>query len=344
MPVKPVKLPSGNWRCVALLGRTPEGKQIRKSFTDKNKRTAWQRACECEALHRDQEVTEDNQLSLGDAIDRFVELKTPVLSPSTIMGYKSVRRTGLQGIMHLRLCDLTSNIVQQEISREAQSKSPKTIRNAYGLLTAVLKQYHPSLQLQVRLPQKTKEEICIPSLDDINKLIAAADERGDDDLALAIMLGAQLGLRRSEICALTFADIKNGTVIINKAVVRGADMVYRVKQPKSTAGYRTLPLTDQVATRLAQRSGEPTDFVVPLRPDLITRHFEKLQQALEMTPFRFHDLRHYNASVMISLGIPTMYITRRLGHSSDDMVKRVYGHIIADKQEDVNRQMSEFFK
>jgi integrase len=47
---------------------------------------------------------------------------------------------------------------------------------------------------------------------------------------------------------------------------------------------------------------------------------------------------------MISLGIPTMYITRRLGHSSDDMVKRVYGHIIADKQDDVNRQMSEFFK
>jgi integrase len=47
---------------------------------------------------------------------------------------------------------------------------------------------------------------------------------------------------------------------------------------------------------------------------------------------------------MISLGIPTMYITRRLGHSSDDMVKRVYGHLIHDKQEDINRQMTEYFR
>lgn len=344
MATKPVQLPSGNWRSIAILGRTPEGKQIRRSFTDPSKRMAYRRACECEALHRDQEVTAENQLSLGDAIDRFIELKTPVLSPSTILGYKAVRRVRLQGIMQLRLCDLTSIIIQQEISRESQTCSPKTVRNAYGLLTAVLKQYHPTLQLQVRLPQKTREEICIPSLDDINALIKAADDLGDHDLALAIMFGAQLGLRRSELCALTFADIKNGSVTINKAVVRGSDMVYRVKQPKSAAGYRTLPLTDQLTSRLSSLSGAPEDFLVSLRPDLITRHFEKLQQSLNMTPFRFHDLRHYNASVMISLGIPTMYITRRLGHSSDDMVKRVYGHLISDKQEEVNRQMTAFFK
>lgn len=344
MPTKPVQLPSGNWRCVALMGRDANGKQIRKSFTDPSKRAAWRLACEHEALYQDKIITEDSQLTVGDAIDKLIQLKEPVLSPSTVMSYKAIRRTGLQGIISLRLCDLTSAIVQQEISREAMTKSPKTVRNAYGLLSAVLKQFHPALRLQVTLPQKKKEEICIPSLNDINALIAAADERGDDDLALAIMFGSQLGLRRSEICALTFADVKDGSVIISKAVVRGADMVYRTKQPKSAAGYRTLPLTTQLAARLSRRSGAPSDFVVPLRPDLITRHFEKLQQALNMTPFRFHDLRHYNASVMISLGVPTLYITRRLGHSSDDMVKRVYGHLIHDKQDDVNRQMSEFFK
>ena len=127
MPAKPVKLPSGNWRCVAILGRTPEGKQIRKSFTDKNKRIAWQRACECEALHRDVQVTEDSQLPLGDAIDKYIALKEPVLSPTTIAGYRVLRRTCLQGIIKLRLCDLTSTIVQQEISREASEKSSKTL-------------------------------------------------------------------------------------------------------------------------------------------------------------------------------------------------------------------------
>lgn len=344
MPAKPVKLPSGNWRCVAILGRTPDGKQIRKSFTDKNKRTAWQRACECEALHRDQLVTEDSQLPLGDAIDNYIALKEPVLSPTTIAGYRVLRRTCLQGIISLRLCDLTSTIVQQEISREAAVKSPKTLRNAHGLLTSVLKQFHPQLRLEVRLPQRKKEEIQIPSLKHIETVIAAADDGGDRELALAVMIGAQLGLRRSEMCALTFADLRDGSVRVEKAMVLDKDNVWRIKQPKSTAGYRTIPLTAQVAARLSELSGAPADRILQSNPNAITHRFERLQKSLGLQNFRFHDLRHYNASVMISLGIPTMYITRRLGHSSDDMVKRVYGHIIADKQDDVNRQMSEFFK
>lgn len=343
MPAKPVKLPSGNWRCVALLGRDANGKQIRRSFTDSSKRTAWQRACECEALHRDQQITEDSQLPLGDAIDKYIKLKEPVLSPTTIAGYRVLHRTCLQGIMALRLCDLTSSIVQQEISQEASKKSPKTLRNANGLLTAVLKQFHPQLHLDVRLPQKKKEEIQIPSLKHIETVIDAADKSGDRELALAVMIGAQLGLRRSEMCALTFADIRDGNVRVEKAMVLDKDNVWRIKQPKSSAGYRTIPLTSQVAARLSELSGAAGDRIFQSNPNAITHRFERLQDRLGLQVYRFHDLRHYNASVMISLGIPTMYITRRLGHSSDDMVKRVYGHIIADKQDDVNQQMNDFF-
>lgn len=344
MPTKPVQLPSGNWRCVALMGRDANGKQIRKSFTDPSKRAAWRKASEHEALYTDSLVTEDSQLSLGDAIDKLIELKRPVLSPATIMGYEVIRRTCLQGIIHLRLCDLTPTIVQQEISREAMTKSPKTIRNAHGLLNAVLRQYHPSLQLQTRLPQKTKEEVQIPSLADIETMIDTADAKGDHELALAIMFGAQLGLRRSEMCALTFADIRSGNVKIDKALVLDPDGVWQLKPPKSAAGYRSLPLTAQLATRLKTLSGAPADRIFESNPNSITHRFERLQKKLPVSHFRFHDLRHYNASVMISLSIPTMYITRRLGHSSDEMVKRVYGHLMQDKQDDINRQMNEYFK
>lgn len=340
MASTPVKLPSGSWRSVAYLGRDENGKQIRKSFTAASKREAYNLAREYEATFQEQTVTEDSQLTLGAAIDRLIELKAPVLSPATVQGYISKRKNNLQGLMNIRLCDLNSAVVQAEISREALSKSPKTVRNAYGLLTTVLKQFHPSLHLQVRLPQKKREEIVIPSLSDIEKLIDAADP----ELALAIMFGAQLGLRRSEICALTFADIRGDSVVINKALVIDRDRVWRVKPPKSAAGYRTLPLTEQLKKRLSALSGAAGDRLLSISPDDITRCFGRLQEKLGIAPFRFHDLRHYNASVMISLGIPTLYITRRLGHSSPDMVNRVYGHLIADKQEEINRQMSDFFK
>lgn len=345
MATEPVKLPSGNWRSVAIIGHRPDGKPIRKSFTAPTKHQAKKLANAAEVRKKDDVVfAEESQLPLGDAIDRFIELKTPVLSPSTILSYRAMRRTGLQGIMLLRLCDLTPAIIQQEISREAQTKSAKTVRNIHGLLSAVLKLYRPELQLQTRLPQKQKQEILIPSLSEIQSLIDAADAKGDHDLALAIMLGAQLGLRRSEMCALTFADLRDGSVIINKALVVDKDKVWRLKPPKSAAGYRTLPLTAPLQQRFTERSGAPDERILTISPDIITRRFERLRDKLGITRFRFHDLRHYNASVMISLNIPTMYITRRLGHNSDAMVKQVYGHLIQDKQAEINDQMNAYFK
>lgn len=340
MASTPVKLPSGSWRSVAYLGRDENGKQIRKSFTAPSKREAFNLAREYEATAQPTVMKTDEQLTLGEAIDKFIQLKEPVLSPATVKGYRSVRRNYLQELMDAPVCELTSTAVQQAISDESLTKSPKTIRNIYGLLTATLKQFYPDINLRVRLPQKQKDEIIIPSLEDIEKLIEAADP----ELSLAIMFGAQLGLRRSEICALTFGDIKNGAVTINKAIVVDKDKVWRIKPPKSTAGYRTLPLTEQLTERLSGLHGNSADRILSISPDIVTRRFERLQVRLGIMPFRFHDLRHYNASVMISLGIPTLYITRRLGHSSPDMVNRVYGHLIADKQEDINRKMNAFFK
>lgn len=340
MATTPVKLPSGSWRSVAYLGRDKNGKQIRKSFTASSKREAYNLAREYEATAQPVALKDDEQLTLGEAIDKLLELKTPVLSPSTVKSYRSMRDTLFQGLMDIPLRDLNSALVQREISRESLTKSPKTVRNAYGLLTATLKQLHPDLTLCVVLPQKKKDEIIIPSLEDIEKLIEAADP----ELALAIMFGAQLGLRRSEICALTFGDIRNGSVSINKALVEGRGKALNLKPPKSAAGYRTLPLTEQLNNRISGFSGAAEERIIKSSPSAITQRFDRLQKRVGINPFRFHDLRHYNASVMISLGIPTLYITRRLGHSSPDMVNRVYGHLITDKQEDINRQMNEFFK
>ena len=37
--------------------------------------------------------------------------------------------------------------------------------------------------------------------------------------------------------------------------------------------------------------------------------------------YRFHDLRHINASVMLALGIPNKYAEERMGHATDNMLK-----------------------
>lgn len=60
------------------------------------------------------------------------------------------------------------------------------------------------------------------------------------------------------------------------------------------------------------------------------KRFVALRTRLGLPAFRFHDLRHYNVSVKIALGWPLHYIVASMGHSSSDMVNRVYGHIMAE--------------
>ncbi len=47
----------------------------------------------------------------------------------------------------------------------------------------------------------------------------------------------------------------------------------------------------------------------------------------------FHALRHHFASKCILLGIPQKYIAELMGHSSTDMIEKVYQHIFPSAME-----------
>ena len=88
-----------------------------------------------------------SRLTLYDAIDKYIEASDALLSPSTIRGYRIMQRNAFSGIMHLPLCRITNDVLRDAINAECKrsvrikgknrSLSPKTIKNEYGLLTAV---------------------------------------------------------------------------------------------------------------------------------------------------------------------------------------------------------------
>ena len=43
--------------------------------------------------------------------------------------------------------------------------------------------------------------------------------------------------------------------------------------------------------------------------------------------FKFYALRHYYASKCLLMGIPQRYIAELMGHSSTNMIERVYQHV-----------------
>lgn len=352
MPSKPQKLPSGNYRCFAYLGKDKDGKRIRKSITAETAKKASQLAAQAEAefdAARETGTKKPDDMTLGDAISKYIALRSGVLSPATVRGYESIRRNRLGSIIDRSIYELTNDDIQGAVSIEAEACSPKTVRNVHGLLSAALNIYRPDLSVKAALPQKNVDEITIPTKEEIDTLLKSAQDAGDNDLYLAILFGSQLGFRRSEICALTFGDLtqtaEGYTVRISKAMVTNAKRDWVIKPPKTTSGYRSLPTTAAITAQLATLDQhDKSARVIQLNPDQITNKFRALQAKCGIGIYRFHDLRHYNASVMIAMGIPTLYITQRLGHQGDNMIKRVYGHLLQHKQEDVNNQLNDFFK
>ena len=73
-------------------------------------------------------------------------------------------------------------------------------------------------------------------------------------------------------------------------------------------------------------------------PDLhlsISKEFIDTRNALGLK-CRFHDLRHYNASIMLALNVPDKYAMERMGYSTPATLKKVYQHTMTGKRAEVN--------
>ena len=134
MSTKAIELPSGNWR-VRVEIKT-DGKRRWKSFTAPTRKAEEYLAAQYAYTQKEQNKPQD--MTIGGAMDAFIDARTSVLSPSTIRGYRQIRRCYFQDIAGMKLRDISNAYIQREVNTIARTCSPKTVRNACVLLTAAL--------------------------------------------------------------------------------------------------------------------------------------------------------------------------------------------------------------
>lgn len=342
------KLPSGSWRCQAFdryeVIRQPDGsekkKRIYKSFTSDDPTRAGKKACELAAAQwaATRKGTEECRITFQEAAEEYIRSRKSVLSPRTIMDYKRILRSETAILHGIQLSAITRDDVQRCINADAAKHSPKTVRNTHGFISAVLKQYRPDLALNTSLPQRRKAQLYIPSDDDVKRLISASK---GTEMELPILLAAFGPMRRGEIAALTTSNIHGNTVHVCANMVRTEDhKEWIVKTPKSYAGDRYIEFPDAVAALWSGKTGRVTN----LTPNQITDRFHRLVKRLGLPHFRFHDLRHYSASIQHALGVPDVYIMQRGGWGNDTTLKTVYRHVIDSERQRMNRIAEEHFE
>ena len=323
------KLPSGSWRCRVYVGRSPEGKKLYRSFTAATRKQAEMDA----ALGAYESKQPEPELTLGQAIDRYIEAKSAILSPATVRGYRSLRKNTYASIIDRPLSAIAKEHQQIALNTYAASSKPKTVRNASGLLYSTMHMYCPDHAYALTLPQPKKQRVTIPTSAQLARLL---DYVSGTWLLLVILLAASLGLRRSEISALRRDDfdMEGGTVHIQRAIVRADNNLWVIKSTKTTESDRILKVPSFILDQV-KALPETGEYLISKKPDSISAAFRRVLKHLGLS-FRFHDLRHYYASVLLALGVPDQYAMKRMGHSSTHMLKNVYQHIIDDKDIEVD--------
>lgn len=190
------------------------------------------------------------------------------------------------------------------------------------------------------------------SIEEIRRVITAVtdtDEPWCDGVALAF--AAQTGLRFSEQAALSWSDIAfdKARVSVDKAVRETAPKVFQIENvPKTKAGYRVVFLTPQLVAELKRwRLRSPisgdSDLVFPTRENTFHRTADNWRnrvlhpacRAAGIEEIRWHDLRHFFASICLDLyGNELTRITTLLGHKSIRTTFEIYGHWIDDVERD----------
>lgn len=324
------------------IGKGADGIYHYKSITGYGDTPAQARK-DAERLSREWQVLHQSEIhgssmTLADAYAAYIDSKRNVLSPSTIANYIRMAKTNVPQLMPMQLDHITQADIQCAINAEAANHSPKTVRNIHGLLSAVLRMYAPGMRLNTTLPKKIKHEIYVPSNEDIERLIAFADEQAKK----IIILAAIGSLRRSEICGLTSEDIDGNMITIRKVMVVSTQGGYCIKNaPKSDAGYRIVTMPQEVMHLLVP-SGD-TDRIVGINPQGAYKAFKRSLRVAHLPDFRLHDLRHYQASILHALGVPDKYIMERGGWKTDSTLKNIYQHTMEEKRKEVEDSICDFF-
>jgi integrase len=175
-----------------------------------------------------------------------------------------------------------------------------------------------------------------------------------DRLEALFSVALSLGLRQGEALGVRWQDIdfEARTLRVSYAIQRIEGKLQMV-EPKTERSRRILPLPETVLSALRTHRSrqleerlslgshwQETGLVftstigTPLEPRNVVRKFHALLKKGELPHFRFHDLRHACASLLLAQGVPARTVMEILGHSQISLTMNTYAHVMPAMKQD----------
>lgn len=313
---EPRKLPSGNWNIRMRLG----GQEV--SITRSSRKECTTTAQVIKAEHRAGKRAQATKstVTLGAALDAFIKRRENVLSPSTVIGYKDIRRNRFQAYMNTPIAEIDWQTAINE-----EGKSPKTVKNAVGLIRTVLKE-NGVVMPDVRLPAAVRSERPWLTPEEITKFVGLVHDKPCEIPALL----ALHSLRKSEVCGLEWSDIdlKAKTIRVNGALLITESGEWKKrKQNKTLSSTRTVPLFIPALITALEAVEDKTGYVVKVHPETPYRQIQTVCKENGLPLVGWHGLRHSFASLCYAQGVNELTCMQLGGWSDYQTMRKIYTHI-----------------
>jgi len=181
-------------------------------------------------------------------------------------------------------------------------------------------------------PSAGKQRAYVATTDQIFELHDALPAR----LRAGILLGAFVGLRLAETCGLRVSDIDFMRGIVHPAVQ------YPAVPLKTEMSRTAVPVPQSLvvawSAHVARWPAETlltNEYGEQLGPWALERAFRAARAKVAGLPegFRFHDCRHYLASLLIASGADVKVVQARMRHASAKTTLDTYGHLWPDRDD-----------
>jgi integrase len=357
------------WFAEVSLGFDGAGKRLRKRVYGTSKQAVQESLRLLQQQADRGGIPDAGSMTVGQTFDRWLAAMRPAWSPGTHQAHDQHVRNHIKGRLgSMRLAKLTALHVQDVAARmEAGGVSASMRRHVLVTLRAGL-QWAVRMRLipdnpsaPIELPRKQAYRSAGLTPAQVATFLKAAV--GDRFFAL-YLLAVDSGLRQGELLALTWTDVDfaRGTVTVTKSLEEVGGTL-RVKEPKSAAAIRAVAISSSALGALTEhrRAMLAEGHCTPETPVFCgTRRGQHLRKSdlyrLSFAPilvranlkFRFHDLRHSSASLLLADGTDIKTVQSRLGHSAAAITLDVYAHAIdrgqqvaADKMDAILKRASE---
>ena len=279
--------------------------------------------------------TRRREVTLGDAIDKYVEDSAKAIGRTKAQVLKSIKEFDIAN----KLC---AQIDSADIVAFAKEKlntgvSPQTVSNYLSHLSAVFTVAGPAwnyplderamrnamiVAKKLGLTQKSRHRDRRPTLDELDQLMAHFLDRSirrpsSVPMHRIIAFAIFSTRRQEEITRIRWADLdKEGKRVL----------VRDMKNPGEKIGNDVWCDLPDPALAIIEAMPKHASQIFPYSTDAISAAFTRATQFLGIEDLRFHDLRHEGVSRLFEIGYNVPHAAAVSGHRSWTSLKR-YTHL-----------------